>query len=34
MGAFGAALIAKEKYEEGYETTLLHKEQLENISLT
>ena len=33
MGAFGAALISKGKYEQGYETKLLNKAQLENISL-
>lgn len=30
MGAFGAALIAREKYEEGYETQLYTLEQLTN----
>lgn len=33
MGAYGAALISKEKYEQGYETKLLNKQQLKNISL-
>ncbi|MCK9524717.1 MAG: 2-hydroxyacyl-CoA dehydratase [Limnochordia bacterium] len=33
MGAFGAALIARERYEEGYESTLLHRQPLENILL-
>ncbi len=28
MGAFGAALIAKDKYEEGYETNLINLEEL------
>lgn len=28
MGAFGAALIARERYREGYETTLLNKDEL------
>ncbi len=32
MGAFGAALIARERYEEGYETTLLNSEQLDELS--
>ncbi|QEK11515.1 2-hydroxyacyl-CoA dehydratase [Crassaminicella thermophila] len=30
MGAFGAALIARERFEDGYETTLLKEEELEN----
>lgn len=30
MGAFGAAIIAKERFEEGRESTLLSKDQLEN----
>ncbi len=33
MGAFGAALIAKERYAEGYESTLLGRADLENLSL-
>lgn len=32
MGAFGAALIAREKYEEGHETTMLDKEALEKLT--
>ncbi len=32
MGAFGAALIAKERYEEGYKSTLLKQEQLNDFS--
>ncbi len=31
MGAFGAALIARERYEEGYETTMLSFEQICNL---
>ena len=31
MGAFGVALIAREKYREGYETTLLPLENLNNL---
>lgn len=31
MGAFGAALIARERYEEGRESTLLTGEELENL---
>ncbi len=34
MGAFGAALIARERYEEGYETTLLPYERLVNLQFT
>lgn len=34
MGAFGAAIIAKEKYEEGYETTLLPLEKLNNFKIS
>lgn len=34
MGAFGAALIGKERYEEGYESTLLAKEALDNFNIT
>ncbi|NMB02086.1 MAG: 2-hydroxyacyl-CoA dehydratase [Firmicutes bacterium] len=33
MGAFGAALIAKERYVEGYQSNLLGREELENLSL-
>ncbi|MFD3156087.1 acyl-CoA dehydratase activase-related protein [Haloimpatiens sp. FM7330] len=32
MGAFGAALICKERYEDGYETTLLQNNELESFS--
>lgn len=33
MGAFGAALISKEKYNQGYKTHLLSKEKLSDIKL-
>ncbi|GKU29987.1 2-hydroxyacyl-CoA dehydratase [Clostridium folliculivorans] len=33
MGAFGAAIIAKERLEEGRKTTLLEKEQLESFTI-
>ena len=33
MGAFGAALLAKERYVEGYQSTLLSREALEGLSL-
>ena len=33
MGAFGASIIAKEKYKEGYTTTLLNKESMNSINL-
>lgn len=33
MGAFGAALIAKEHYSEGYKTTLLQNEELKSFSM-
>ncbi|SJZ44279.1 2-hydroxyacyl-CoA dehydratase [Garciella nitratireducens] len=33
MGAFGAALIAKERYQQGQETTLLNGEQLDSFSM-
>lgn len=33
MGAFGAGLIAKERYVAGYKSTLLDKNKLENLSL-
>ncbi|MBE5944370.1 MAG: 2-hydroxyglutaryl-CoA dehydratase [Lachnospiraceae bacterium] len=32
MGAFGAALIARDRYEEGHETTMLDKEALEALT--
>ncbi len=32
MGAFGAALIARDRYEEGSESTMLDKEQIENLT--
>ncbi|MFT8315927.1 MAG: acyl-CoA dehydratase activase-related protein [Clostridium sp.] len=32
MGAFGCAIIAKEKYEEDYSTTLLNLEEIDNFS--
>lgn len=32
MGAFGAALIARERYQQGYNTTLLGMDKLENFS--
>lgn len=31
MGAFGAALVARERYEEGYETTMLSFDQILNL---
>lgn len=34
MGAFGAAVIAKDKYAEGDETTLLGKDALDNLEVT
>lgn len=34
MGAFGAALIAKNNFEEGYETTMLSQEDIENLTYT
>lgn len=34
MGAFGAALIGKERYEEGKESSLLDKKSLENFNIT
>ena len=34
MGAFGAALIARERYEEGYKTTMLSYERLCNLQFT
>lgn len=34
MGAFGAALIAKEKFENGYETTLLAADELDQFQTT
>ncbi|NMB21686.1 MAG: 2-hydroxyglutaryl-CoA dehydratase, partial [Firmicutes bacterium] len=33
MGAFGAALIARERYVEGYQSTLLQRQALEDLSL-
>ena len=33
MGAFGAALIACEKYKEGYESTLLSREEMNNLAI-
>ena len=33
MGAFGAALIARERYQEGYETILLNEQQLNNFGI-
>lgn len=33
MGAYGAALISKERYEEGYETGLLGKDQLKDFKI-
>lgn len=33
MGAFGAALIARERYVEGYQSTLLGRDELEALSL-
>lgn len=33
MGAFGAALISKERYKKGHETTLLDSDQLENFKI-
>ncbi len=32
MGAFGAALIARDRYEEGSKSTMLDKEQIENLT--
>jgi predicted CoA-substrate-specific enzyme activase len=34
MGAFGAALIARERYEEGYETSMLSNEDINNLEFT
>ena len=34
MGALGAAIIAKERYQEGVESTILTKEELDNFSYT
>ena len=34
MGAFGAALIARERYEEGVETTMLSIDQINNLEFT
>lgn len=33
MGAFGAALIAKERYEAGYETTLIKEEEIQALEV-
>ncbi|GIM28662.1 2-hydroxyglutaryl-CoA dehydratase [Clostridium polyendosporum] len=33
MGAFGAALIAKERFEKGYKTTILGKDELESFNM-
>ena len=33
MGAFGAAIICKERYSEGHKTEFLNLEQLENIKV-
>ncbi|SHI32590.1 CoA-substrate-specific enzyme activase, putative [Clostridium cavendishii DSM 21758] len=33
MGAFGAAIISKERYTEGYKTSLLSKEDIESFSM-
>lgn len=33
MGAFGAALIARERYQEGYETILLNEQQLNHFDI-
>ena len=33
MGAFGAGLIAREKYKEGYETTLISQEAMNNLKI-
>ncbi|AWK51837.1 2-hydroxyglutaryl-CoA dehydratase [Clostridium beijerinckii] len=33
MGAFGVALLAKERHTEAYETTLVHKENVEKIEM-
>ncbi len=32
MGAFGAALLAKERFQEGYESTVLSKEKIQDLS--
>ncbi|MBR1815394.1 MAG: 2-hydroxyacyl-CoA dehydratase [Lachnospiraceae bacterium] len=32
MGAFGAALIARDRYEDGIETTMLSREEIENLT--
>lgn len=34
MGAFGAALIARERHEAGYQTTMLSIEQINKLSYT
>lgn len=33
MGAFGVALLAKERHTEGYETTLVHKENIDKVKM-
>ena len=33
MGAFGAALIAKDKYHAGYQTTLLNRQEMNNLEI-
>ncbi len=33
MGAFGAAIIAKERYTKGYKSTIADKEEIENINM-
>lgn len=33
MGAFGAALLAKERYEEGYQTSLVKKENVDKVQM-
>ena len=33
MGAFGAGLIAREKYKEGYETTLVSRQEMNNLQV-
>ncbi|MEY8321641.1 acyl-CoA dehydratase activase-related protein [Lachnospiraceae bacterium 46-61] len=33
MGAFGASLIAREKYKEGYQTTLISKEEMNGLEM-
>jgi len=33
MGAYGVALIAKERYEEGHVSTILKAEELDNFNM-